>query len=147
MEMPDAISKAFSEGQEVVIESMLHGRELTCGLYFNGYEIVAFPITEIITDNEFFDFEAKYNGESKEITPADITNDLSNELQTISKNIYRRLDLKSLIRIDYIISKDRKINLIEVNTNPGMSSVSIVPQMITAANLKLSEVLTEILDL
>jgi len=147
MEMPDAIAKAFSEGKEVVIESMLTGREITCGLFFNGSEIITLPLTEIISDNEFFDYEAKYNGASKEITPAEITEELTKEIQAISKSIYKRLGLKSLVRIDYIISTENESYLIEVNTNPGMSPESIVPQMIEESDYNLQDVLSKILEL
>jgi D-alanine-D-alanine ligase len=146
MEMPDAIAKAFSEGKEVVIESFIQGREVTCGLYNNGNEIVALPITEIVTDNEFFDYDAKYNGKSKEITPAEITKELSDEIQSVSKNIYNRLDLNALARIDYIVTPENNIYLIEVNTIPGMTNKSLVPQQIEKAGLNLTTVLTEIIN-
>ncbi len=146
MEMPDAIAKAFSEGKEVVIESFVKGRELTCGLYNNGKEIVAFPVTEIISDNDFFDYDAKYNGKSKEVTPANISKELSNEIQSVSKSIYNRLDLNALARIDYIVTEGNEIYLIEVNTIPGMSDKSIVPQQIEKAELNLTTVLTEIIN-
>jgi len=146
MEMPEAIAKAFSEGKEVVIESFIEGRELTCGLYNNGKEIVAFPVTEIVSENEFFDYDAKYNGKSKEITPAEITKELSDEIQSVSKRIYERLDLNAMARVDYMVTKDKEIYLIEVNTIPGMSNKSIVPQQIEKAGLNLTTVLTEIID-
>lgn len=146
MEMPEAIAKAFSEGKEVVIESFIEGRELTCGLYNNGKEIVAFPVTEIVSENDFFDYDAKYNGKSKEITPAEITKELSDEIQSVSKRIYERLDLNALARVDYMVTKDNEIYLIEVNTIPGMSNKSIVPQQIEKAGLNLTTVLTEIID-
>jgi D-alanine-D-alanine ligase len=146
MEMPDAIAKAFSEGKEVVVESFIQGRELTCGLYSNGNEIIVFPLTEIVTDNDFFDYDAKYNGKSKEITPAEISKDLSDEIQSVSKNIYTRLDLNALARIDYIVTPDNDIYLIEVNTIPGMTNKSLVPQQIEKAGLNLTTVLTEIIN-
>jgi D-alanine-D-alanine ligase len=145
MEMPLAIEKAFNEGKEVVIESMITGRELTCGLYLSKNGVVAFPVTEIITNNDFFDFDAKYNGESQEITPAEISTELSTQIQNISKKIFKRLGMKSLVRIDYIVTENNAITLIEVNTTPGMSPESIVPQQIEAANLNLKDILNEIL--
>lgn len=145
MEMPEAIEKAFAEGKEVVIESFIKGRELTCGIYSNSKEAVVLPCTEIITPNEFFDYNAKYKGESSEITPAEISSELTTEIQNITKKIYKRLDLKSLARMDYFITETNEIFLIEVNTNPGMTADSLVPQMITAANLELKTVLTEII--
>jgi len=146
MEMPEAIAKAFSEGGHVVCESFIDGREITCGLYNNGSEIITFPLTEIISNNDFFDYDAKYKGESSEVTPAEITKELASEIQAISKNIYNRLDLNALARMDFIVTAENEVYLIEVNTNPGMSDKSIVPQQIEKAGLNLTNVLTQILD-
>tara|TARA_B100000809_G_C14980142_1_gene474207 strand:+ start:4 stop:975 length:972 start_codon:yes stop_codon:yes gene_type:complete len=146
MEMPSAIAKAFAEGSEVVVESFIEGRELTCGLYNNGKEIIALPTTEIISHNDFFDYDAKYKGESNEVTPADISIELTKEIQAISKKIYKRMALNALSRIDYIVTAKNEIYLIEVNTNPGMTEESIIPQQIKAASLNLTTVLTEILN-
>jgi D-alanine-D-alanine ligase len=145
MEMPEAIEKAFSEGEEVVIESMVKGRELTCGLYKSENKITPLPVTEIISNNDFFDFNAKYNGESKEITPAEIPTTLSTQIQDVSKRIFKRLGLSGIARIDYIVDNKNQIYLIEVNTTPGMSDQSIVPQQISAAKLNLKDVLNEIM--
>jgi D-alanine-D-alanine ligase len=145
MEMPDAIGKAFSEGDEVVIESFLEGRELTCGLYSDTNGVYALPLTEIITENEYFDYDAKYEGKSSEVTPADISEEWTKSIQDISKSVYRRLGLKGLSRIDYIVDEDGTPHLIEVNTNPGMTQQSIVPQMIRANGQTVREVLTAIL--
>lgn len=146
MEMPDAIAKAFEEGEEVVIESFISGREITCGLYKNKNEIVALPPTEIISENEFFDYAAKYEGKSLEVTPADISRELTKTIQDTSKSIYRRLGLRGVARIDYIVTEEEKPYLIEVNTNPGMTAESIVPQQITANGQELTDVLTEVLQ-
>ena len=145
MEMPDAIARAFDEGDEVVIESFLEGREVTCGLYKSGNEVIALPITEIITDNDFFDYEAKYDGKSLEVTPADISEELAKNIKDISKNIYRRIGLKGIVRVDYIIDSENRIFLIEVNTNPGMTEESLVPQQIIADGKVLTNVLTEVI--
>ena len=146
MDMPTAIAKAFEEDDEVVIEAFIKGREITCGLYFDGNEIIPLPLTEIITDNEYFDYEAKYKGESKEITPAEIDSELTILIQNTSKSIYRRLGLKGLSRIDFMVGEDRVPFLIEVNTTPGMSEQSIVPQQITAAGLNLETVITQLIE-
>ena len=145
MEMPAAIANAFKEGKEVVIESFIQGRELTCGVYFNGKEVIALPITEIISENEFFDFEAKYNGKSQEITPADLKYEMADLIKTKSKDIYKRIGLSGLARIDYIVTEENEIYLIEVNTTPGMSNESLIPQQVACAGLKLQNVLTEII--
>lgn len=145
MEMPGAIARAFEEGDEVVIESFLEGREITCGLYKSENGIIALPPTEIISDNEFFDYEAKYDGKSLEVTPADISDELTKKIQDTSKSIFRRIGLKGIVRIDYIVGADDTIYLIEVNTNPGMTSESLVPQQIVADGRVLSNVLTELI--
>lgn len=146
MDMPNAIAKAFEEDDEVVVESFVKGREITCGLYNNGTEIVPLPPTEIVTDNEFFDYGAKYNGESNEITPADIDAELTTLIQNTSKSIYRRLGLKGLARIDFMVTEEGTPYLIEVNTTPGMSEESIVPQQIKASGADLKTVLSQLVE-
>lgn len=145
MEMPAAIAKAFKEGTEVVIESFIKGREVTCGMYFNGKEVIAFPLTEITTANEFFDFNAKYNKESVETTPAEIDDLLADRIQTSAKNIYKRIGLRGIARADFFITEEQEIYLIEVNTNPGMSAVSLVPQQIEASGKSLMSIFNEII--
>lgn len=146
MEMPNAIAKAFEEDDEVVVEGAISGREITCGLFFDGSEIIPLPPTEIITANEFFDYEAKYDGASEEVTPADIDAELTTLVQNTSKSIYRRLGLKGLARIDFIVTDDRIPHLIEVNTTPGMSEESIVPQQITAAGKEMKTILSQLIE-
>jgi D-alanine-D-alanine ligase len=145
MEMPDAIGKAFSEGEEVVVESFLAGREITCGLYSDGETVFALPPTEIISESEFFDYAAKYEGKSREVTPADISRENTKLIRDTSKNVYRRLGLKGFARIDYMLSEDGIPYLIEVNTNPGMSEMSIVPQQIRKNDETLKDVLTKVI--
>ena len=146
MEMPDAIARAFDEGDEVVVESFLPGREITCGMYHDGNTVIPLPLTEIITDQEFFDYEAKYEGASDEVTPADIPEDWKKTIQDTSKQVYRRLGLKGFARVDYMVSEGGIPYLIEVNTTPGFSEASIVPQMIVADGREIKTVLTEIID-
>ena len=145
MEMPDAIAKAFSEGDEVVVESFLPGREITCGMYSDGKTLHALPLTEIVSENEFFDYQAKYEGKSNEITPADVSEDLAKLIKNTSKSVYRRLGLKGFARIDYMVSDQGIPNLIEVNTTPGMTSESLVPQQIKANGQNLKDVLSAII--
>lgn len=147
MEMPNAIAKAFEEDNEVVVESFVKGREITCGLFYNGSEIVPLPPTEIISKNEFFDYEAKYDGASQEITPADINTELTALIQNTSKSIYRRLDLRGLARVDFMVTEEGVPYLIEVNTTPGFSEQSIVPQQIKAAGMDIKNVLTQLISL
>jgi len=146
MEMPGAIAAAFEEGNEVVIESAIVGREITCGVFSIGQEVTALPPTEIISENEFFDYQAKYEGKSKEITPAEISSEHTTLIQNTTKSIYRRLGLKGLARVDYIVTNEGVPNLIEVNTNPGMSSLSIVPQQLKAAGIDLTKTLTGLIQ-
>lgn len=146
MEMPGAIAAAFEEGSEVVIESAISGREITCGVFYNGSELVALPPTEIISQNEFFDYAAKYEGKSSEVTPAEIPVEWTTAIHNATKNIYRRLGLRGFARVDYIVTSEGIPFLIEVNTNPGMSAASIIPQQLKAAGLNLSESLSQLIN-
>jgi D-alanine-D-alanine ligase len=128
-EMLPALKKAFNEGRTVVVESFLDGIEVTCGVYRRKNGVYALPLTEIASENEFFDYEAKYLGKSQEITPARVTDEIKAEVQKQAKYIYELLQLKSIARIDFMIVNE-KPHVIEVNTTPGFSSASIVPQMI-----------------
>ncbi len=141
-----AIQEAFNHGTEVIIESELKGTEITNGIFSDSKNnITVLPITEIVTENDFFDFEAKYQGKSNEITPARLSSDIYKEVQRLTKSIYQDLGISGLIRIDYIIV-DKTPYIIEVNTTPGMSAESIIPQQVKEAKLSLSEVLSEIID-
>ncbi len=141
-----AIEKAFEESDEVIIEELLEGRELTCGLYKTSIGENIFPITEVISKNDFFDFEAKYNSEkAEEITPAPVPDSISDRIKKISSMIYDILGCKGIIRIDYILSKD-KIYMLEVNTTPGMTPTSFIPQQIKADKRDISQVFTEIIE-
>ena len=145
-----AIEKAFAEGDEVICEAFMQGVEITCGAYKTREKAVAFPITEVVTNNEFFDYDAKYNGQVEEITPARIPNELREEVQELTLKIYDILGCKGIIRVDYIITKNekqkRQINLLEVNTTPGMTETSFIPQQVKAAGLKIGEVLSQIIE-
>lgn len=145
-ELQPAILKAFGEGHEVLIESFMEGTEITCGAYKTSQNSVIFPITEVVTQNEFFDFDAKYKGESEEITPARISSSLTERVQKLTSAIYDILDCKGIVRIDYIISEGEVINLLEVNTTPGMTSTSFIPQQVSAAGLAIKDVMTEIIE-
>ena len=141
-----AIEKAFEESDEVIIEELLEGRELTCGLYKTSEGENIFPITEVISKNDFFDFEAKYNSEkAEEITPAPVPENISDRIKKISSMIYDILGCKGIIRVDYIYAKD-KIYMLEVNTTPGMTPTSFIPQQIKADNRNITDVFTEIIE-
>jgi D-alanine-D-alanine ligase len=128
----------------LVIESFLKGVEVTCGVYRNNDELVALPLTEIVSENDFFDYDAKYNGKSQEITPARITEENKNKIQTSAKEIYELLNLKSIARIDFMLVEDIPY-VIEVNTTPGFSDASIVPKMLETANISVGEFWSQIL--
>ena len=142
-ELAPAIEFAFNEGNTVVIESFLDGTEVTCGVYRKPSGVYALPLTEISSENEFFDYEAKYLGKSQEITPARVSEEIKIEVQTIAKRIYQLLQLKSISRIDFMIVNNVP-HVIEVNTTPGFSPASIVPQMIACDGNTIKEFWTEI---
>lgn len=144
-QMQEAIDSAFEEASDVIIESFLNGREVTCGCYKIGEKEVIFPITEVITKNEFFDYNAKYMGEVEEITPANIAQDISDKVQKLTSMIYNLVGAKGLIRADFIIV-DENPYLLEVNTTPGMTTTSFIPQQVKAAGLAIKDVLTEIIE-
>ncbi|MFZ4455221.1 MAG: D-alanine--D-alanine ligase [Bacteroidales bacterium] len=145
-QMQPAIEGAFGEGDEVIIESFISGIEVTCGCYKTQEKSVVFPITEVVSKNEFFDFEAKYNAEkAEEITPARISLELTAEIQQRTSEIYDLLDCKGIIRADYIIAKDG-VFLLEVNTTPGMTKTSFIPQQVRAAGLDIKDVMTDIIE-
>ena len=141
-----AIEKAFKEGKEVVIESFISGTEVTCGCYKTDKVTRLLPITEVVTENEFFDFDAKYNGQVKEITPARISQELTEKVQSETSRIYDILGAKGLIRVDYIIPEDGEPVLLEINTTPGMTATSFIPQEVRAAGLDIKDVMTEIIE-
>ena len=141
-----AIAKAFAEGDEVMIEAFLSGTEVTSGMYKTKTKSVIFPITEVVTTNEFFDYDAKYNGQVDEITPARLSNELTQAIKNTTERIYTILHAKGIIRVDYIISPDGTINLLEVNTTPGMTATSFIPQQIRAAGLDIKDVMNDIIE-
>ena len=140
-----AVEYAFSEGNMIMAEGAIVGRELTCAVYNNGKENVALPVIEIITENEFFDYEAKYNGHSREVCPAQIPDSLRDEIQEVSKKIYSHLGCAGIVRVDYIASEEG-LYFLEVNTIPGMTAASLVPQMVRAAGLDMTNFLTAIIE-
>jgi D-alanine-D-alanine ligase len=145
-ELPEAIQKAFKESDEIIIERFLNGVEVTNGIYKTQKKTVILPVTEVVPKNEFFDFDAKYKGQVEEITPARISAQLTESIQQTSYKIYDLLNCHGIIRIDYIITDGNQINLLEVNTTPGMTPTSFIPQQIPYAGLSVTEVLTEIIE-
>ena len=144
-QLQPAFDAAFQEGRSVVAEAFLDGVEVTCGVYRNQNEIVALPLTEIVSETEFFDYAAKYDGKSKEITPARIAETVAVEVQQQAKKIYELLGLRSIARIDFMIVAN-KPHIIEVNTTPGFSPASIVPQMLACAQISIQDFWREIIQ-
>ena len=141
-----AILKAANESDEVMIEAFMKGTEVTCGCYKTKKNSVVFPVTEVVTSNEFFDYDAKYNGQVEEITPARISESLTQRIQQLTSTIYDILGCYGIIRIDYIITEDEVIQLLEINTTPGMTATSFIPQQVRAANLYIKDVLTDSIE-
>ena len=145
-QLAPAIRKAMMESDDVMVESFLEGTEITVGCYKTKQKSVVFPITEVVTHNEFFDYDAKYNGQVDEITPARIPEETAERARQLTSHIYDILHCNGIIRIDYIISKDQKISMLEINTTPGMTATSFIPQQVRAAGLDIKDVLSEIVE-
>lgn len=145
-----ALQLAFDESDEVMIEGFLEGTEISIGCYETVEGLTVLPATEVVTDNEFFDYNAKYNGQVQEITPARLSPDTAERVATQVKEIYRLLRCNGIIRIDYIISKNAQgedvLNMLEINTTPGMTATSFIPQQVRAAGLNITDVLTAIVE-
>lgn len=136
--MQAAIDKAFTEDHEIIIETALNGTEVSVAVYRKGNEIKVLPVTEIVSENEFFDYEAKYLGKSQEITPARISEMETETVQLEAMKVYNLLNMKGVTRSDFII-QDGIPFFIETNTTPGLSSESIVPKMAREAGMTLTE--------
>ncbi|RYY38920.1 MAG: D-alanine--D-alanine ligase [Chitinophagaceae bacterium] len=134
----EALDKAFREDDQVLVEEMITGREFTVGVYKAGGSIHVLPITEIIAHNEFFDFEAKYEGKSSEVTPADIDATWKKGLEDAARRIYEVFNCSGVVRIDFIYS-DAGPFMLEINTVPGQSEASVIPQQVRAAGLSLTD--------
>ena len=149
-QLAPALRVAFMESDEVMIEGFLDGTEISQGVYKTKDKSIVFPATEVVTSNEFFDYNAKYNGQVQEITPARINPDTAKRVAAETSRIYDILHANGIIRIDYIISKDKEgndvINMLEINTPPGMTATSFIPQQVRAAGLDIKDVLSEIVE-
>lgn len=149
-QLAPALRKAFMESDTVMIEGFLDGIEISQGCYKTKEKSVVLPATEVVTSNEFFDYDAKYNGQVQEITPARLSPETSDRVAKITSAIYDILHANGIIRIDYIISKTKdgqdKINMLEINTTPGMTVTSFIPQQVRAAGLEMKNVLSDIVE-
>lgn len=144
-DLATAIHAAFNYDHEIMIESLLAGKELTCGVYRDQGEIKALPITEIIPKGEFFDYAAKYQGDSQEITPARIEGKMTQKIQQIAKAVYDKLDMRGIVRVDFMLVEETPY-IIELNAVPGLSPNSLVPQQVRAAGLSLTDFFTTIIQ-
>lgn len=144
-ELATAIGYAFGEGPTVLVEQGIEGRELTCAAYCSGTEVKTLPLIEIITENEYFDYDAKYNGHSQEVCPANVSPEVVALVQKTTADIYSNLGCKGVVRMDYILSADG-LYFLEVNTIPGMTSASLVPKMVKAAGLDMTDFLSDIIE-
>ncbi len=145
-----ALQLAFSESDEVMVEGFLDGMEISQGVYKTKTKSEVLPATEVVTSNEFFDYDAKYNGQVEEITPARLAPETAERVAAETSRIYDILHCNGIVRIDYIISKDSdgndRINMLEMNTTPGMTATSFIPQQVRAAGLDIAEVLSEVVE-
>ena len=144
-ELLPAITEAFKESDQVLMEEFIEGREISCGVMIAGGKEYIFPITELVCQSEFFDYKAKYQGFSNEITPADLPEAIRKEVNRLTLIAYKRLNCRGVVRIDFIV-KGETPYMIEINTIPGMSSHSIIPQQAAAMGMSLTELFNLIID-
>jgi len=149
-QLAPALRVAFMQSDEVMIEGFLEGTEISQGVYKTKNKSVVLPATEVVTSNEFFDYDAKYNGQVQEITPARLNPETAAKVAEETTRIYDILHANGIIRIDYIISKDKEgndvVNMLEINTTPGMTATSFIPQQVSAAGLDIKDVLSDIVE-
>jgi D-alanine-D-alanine ligase len=142
-----AVEKAFKEDDQVLIEEFIEGRELTVGVFKSKGKIIVLPITEVISQKDFFDYEAKYEGASKEITPAEIDEVVADKIRDAAAKIYRVFNCRGVVRIDFIYNEEaRQPFMLEINTIPGQSEASIVPQQVRAMGWSLKEFYTKLVE-
>lgn len=144
-DLPAAIRKAFKEDKEILIEEYIKGSEITCGVFKYKGKLTVLPVTEIVSKTEFFDYEAKYKGKSKEITPACISEDDEIQCKSTSAMLYQKLNCKGVVRFDYILTK-KGLYFLEMNTVPGMSEASIIPQQAKFFGYSISEFCSMIIE-
>lgn len=146
-ELKEAVEKAYREDEQVLIEEMIEGREFTVGVFRRRGEIVVLPITEIISKKDFFDYEAKYEGASVEITPAEIDDQTANSIKETARKIYGVFNCRGVVRVDFIYhQKEQRPYMLEINTIPGQSEASIIPQQVRAMGWKLDDFYSSLVD-
>jgi D-alanine-D-alanine ligase len=142
-----AFEKAFAEDTQVLVEEFISGREFTIGVYKNKEGIITLPMTEVISENYFFDFEAKYQGKSKEITPAELDETKANQIRIAAQKLYALFNCNGVVRIDFIYNEEKQMPyMLEINTVPGQSAASIIPQQVKASGGNLMSFYTQIIN-
>jgi D-alanine-D-alanine ligase len=142
-----ALEKAFKEDTQVLVEEFISGREFTIGVFKTNGALQVLPITEIETSNEFFDFEAKYQGKSVETTPAIINATMQEQLESAAKRVYEVLNCRGVVRVDFIYNEQKGLPyMLEVNTVPGQSAASVIPQQVKAMGMSLQDFYTSIIE-
>jgi len=146
-ELGAAIDKAFKEDSQVLVEEYISGREFTIGVFKTHNEIITLPITEVVSKKAFFDYEAKYEGASTEITPAEISEAIANKVRSAAKNIYSIFNCRGVVRIDFIYNEEKdQPFMLEINTIPGQSEASIVPQQVKSMGWSLKEFYSKLVE-
>jgi D-alanine-D-alanine ligase len=146
-QLKEALEKAFKEDNQVLVEEMITGREFTIGAFRTNGAITVLPITEVITQKEFFDYEAKYHGKSSEITPADIPKEWKDQMESTVKKIYEVFNLRGVVRTDFIYDAEQnKPYMLEINTVPGQSEASVIPQQVRANGWSLKDFYSGLLE-
>jgi D-alanine-D-alanine ligase len=146
-DMQAALDKAFREDDQVLVEEFISGREFTIGVFRHNGEVVTLPFTEVIAKNEFFDFEAKYQGKSEEITPAVVDDAIAEKVRAAARKVYQVFNCRGVIRIDFIYNEEKGVPyMLEINTVPGQSEASIVPQQVRAMGWTLQEFYSSLID-
>ena len=146
-ELGVAIEKAFKEDNQILVEEFIEGREFTIGVFKTKGQIITLPITEVISNNEFFDFEAKYHGKSTEVTPAQISETIAAQIREAATKAYQLLNCRGIVRIDFIYNQQQsQPYMLEINTVPGQSEASIVPQQVLAMGWTLKDFYTAVIE-
>ncbi len=146
-ELDTALQKAFKEDEQILVEEFIKGREFTIGVFKTKGEIICLPMTEVSSKNDFFDFEAKYEGKSEEVTPAITTEKIKEQIRETAEKIYEVFNCKGIVRIDFIYNDIKEVPyMLEINTVPGQSAASIVPQQVAAMGSTLKEFYSLLID-
>jgi D-alanine-D-alanine ligase len=146
-QLEPALKKAFKEDEQVLVEEFIKGREFTIGVFKTKGKIITLPMTEVTTKNDFFDFEAKYEGKSEEVTPAIVAEEIAEKIRAAAKKIYAVFNCNGVVRIDFIYEESRETPyMLEINTVPGQSAASIVPQQVLAMGSTLKEFYSLLLE-